>query len=123
MARSWSDLDQYGATRLRPKRRKKAAEDRMRWHMTLDELCYAAHIDPTTFNIWSDEGLLGRSRDRRVTREVAQKTVLVSRLITAGLHRNAAACVAAGHKTGDTTPLTAELPGGVTVTVDRSDLP
>lgn len=91
--------------------------------MTVEELCYAAGIDVATFNEWSDTGIVGRNRDRRVTKTVAQKTIIVARLVAAGLHPHAACCVAAGHKTNDTSPLVAELPGGVTVTVERTDLP
>lgn len=91
--------------------------------MTVDELCYAAQIEVTTFNEWADTGVIGSARDRRVTRSIAQKTVLVARLVAAGLHPHAAGCVAAGHKTNDTSPLVAELPGGVTVTIERNDLP
>lgn len=99
------------------------AHKRTRWKMTAEELCYAAGIDVTTFNEWIDLGIVGRNRDRRVTREVAQKTVLVARLVTAGLGPYVAGCVVAGHKTNDDHPLEAELPGGVVVTVDRTDLP
>ncbi len=124
MTRSWSDLDVGATTRQRPKRRKKADVDtRVRWKMSIEELCYAAGIDSDTFTEWVHFGLVGKSRDLRVTREVAQKTVLVARLVGAGLYPTGAGCVAAGHKTGDTSPLVAELPGGVTVTVLRTDLP
>jgi hypothetical protein len=106
-------------------------QPRQRWRMTLDELCYAAQITPSTFNEWADQGLLGRrvaerpdaGRGRHITRETAQRTVLVARLVSAGIHPEAAGHVAAGHKVGDDDPLEAQLNNGVTVAIRRDDLP
>lgn len=103
----------------------------MRWRMTLDELCYAAKIDHKTFDAWADAGLLGRrvterpnqGRGRHITRDTAQRTVLVARMVAAGIHPDVAGCVAAGHKTGATDPLVAQLTGGTTFTISREDLP
>lgn len=99
--------------------------------MTLDELCYAARIDVKTFDAWADAGFLGKrlasrpdqGRGRHLTRETAQRTVLVARMVAAGIRPDIAGCVAAGHKTGDSTPLVADLPGDVHVTISREDLP
>lgn len=104
---------------------------RVRWRMTLDELCYAAKIDVKTFDSWADRGLLGKrlasrpdqGRGRHITRETAQKTVLVARMVASGVTPDVAGCVAAGHRTGDDTPLVANLPGGISVTISREDLP
>lgn len=128
-------LDRYVAPRGQPsyrrKRRSHVNEKRPRWRMTLDELCYVAKVNVKTFDTWADAGLLGKrlasrpdkGRGRHITRETAQRTVLVARLVAAGVHPDVAGCVAAGHKTGDNTPLVAALPGGVQVTVSREDLP
>lgn len=128
-------LDRYVPPAKLPKRRRKQViimvEPRRRWRMTLDELCYAARITPATFDRWADAGLLGKrlasrpdqGRGRHITRDTAQRTVLVARLVAAGVKPDAAGCIAAGHKTGDNTPLVADLPGGVQVTIPREDLP
>lgn len=128
-------LDRYTGPPQRTKKRRKQvsnlAEQRQRWRMTLDELCYAAKIDVNTFNSWADAGLLGKrlasrpdqGRGRHITRETAQRTVLVARMAAAGIRPDIAGCVAAGHKTGDTAPLVADLPGNVHVTISRDDLP
>jgi hypothetical protein len=105
---------------------------RQRWRMTLDELCYAAKITPVQFDQWASAGLLGSrlqslpaqgGRGRHIARDTAQRTVLVARLVAVGVHPEVAGCVAAGHKTGETGPLQATLPNGVTITVPRDDLP
>lgn len=128
-------LDELPTTtriRTKPRLRKIDMPDqRVRWRMTLDELCYAAKIPARTFDDWAAQGILGKrhalypdqGRGRHITRELAQKTVLVARLVAAGLHPLAAGHVAQGHKTNDTSPLTTELSGGIEVTIDRSDLP
>lgn len=128
-------LDHYTVPIERPKRRRKltpvTSPKRERWRMTLDELCYAAGINPYIFNVWAGEGLLGKrlvaypanGRGRHITRETAQRTVLVARMIAAGVTPTVAGCVAAGHKTGDSTPLVADLPGGIHITILREDLP
>lgn len=99
--------------------------------MTLDQLCLTAKIDAKTFDTWADQGILGnrlrerpaQGRGRHITRDTAQRTVLVARLVSAGVHPIAAGHIAAGHSVRDTTPLHAELGNGVTVSIDRSDLP
>lgn len=125
------DMTPHERRRLRRKTVIRMTEQRIRWRMTLDELCYAARITPRVFNDWADRGLLGRrvaerpdaGRGRHITRETAQRTVLVARLVAAGIHPEAAGHVAAGHKVGDTTTLDASLSNGVTVQVRRDDLP
>lgn len=117
--------------RIRRKTVIRMTKPRERWRMTFDELCYAARITPDTFDTWADQGLLGRrvaerpvnGRGRHITRETAQKTVLVARLVAAGIHPEAAGCVVAGHRVGDLTPLEASLNNGVTVQIRRDDLP
>ena len=106
-------------------------EPRERWRITFDQLCMEARIDAKTFDSWADQGILGKrlasrpvqGRGRHITRDVAQRTVLVARLVAAGLHPVAAGHIASAHNVRDKTPLTADLPNGVTVTIDRSDLP
>ena len=99
--------------------------------MTLDELCYVANIKADTFDQWANNGLLGKrlasrpdqGRGRHITRETAQRTVLVARLVASGVDPDVAGRVAEGHKTGATDPLVARLPGGITITIPREDLP
>jgi hypothetical protein len=106
-------------------------EPRTRWRITLDELCYAARIDPVVFDAWATSGYLGKrlatcpagGRARHITRETAQRTVLMARLVWAGLTPVAASHLVTTHHVGDEGPLVAELAGGVTVSVPRSDLP
>lgn len=131
----YSVMDELPTTtriRTKPKRgRDEMPEKRVRWRMTLDELCYVAGIEPNLLDEWADKGWLGkrcvvrpiRGRSRQITREMAQRTVLVARLVRAGLHPEAAGHVAQGHMVNDHEPLTAELPGGVIITITRSDLP
>jgi len=131
----YSFMDELPSTtriRTKPRRRKdEMPEKRVRWRMTLDELCYAAGIAPNIFDEWADHGWLGKrfasrpdqGRSRHITREMAQRTVLVARLVRAGLHPEAAGCVAQGHKVNDYEPLLAHMPGGVQITITRSDLP
>lgn len=126
------DLPSTTRIRTKPRRRKdEMPEKRVRWRMTLDELCYVAGITPDILDEWADKGWIGKrcvarpngGRGRHITREMAQRTVLVSRLVRAGLHPEAAGCVAQGHKVNDHEPLHADLPGGVQITITRSDLP
>jgi len=128
-------LDHYLAPIERIKRRRKpmtmTTPKRERWRMTLDELCYTSGISPNVFNEWADAGYLGKrlaaypanGRGRHITRETAQRTVLVARMVKAGVTPSVAGCVAAGHKTGDDSPLVADLPGGIHVEISREDLP
>lgn len=126
------DLPTTTRIRTKPRHRKEdVPEKRIRWRMTLDELCYVAGITTPIFDEWADKGWLGKrsiarpdqGRARHITRELAQRTVLVARLVRAGLHPEAAGCVAQGHMTNDREPLQADLPGGVHITISRSDLP
>ena len=132
-----TSLDEMPVTtriRTRPRRKKiEMLETKrpVRWRMTLDELCYAACISATQFHDWADQGILGKrltfrpngGRGSQITREVAQRTVLVARLVAAGVHPLAAGCIAQGHKVNDIAPLHAELTCGVTITILREDLP
>jgi hypothetical protein len=138
MGRPQEEIDWYldhpagpSTVRLRRKAVIRVAQPRQRWRITLDELCYTARISPTIFDIWATSGYLGsrltsvpdKGRGRHITRATAQRTVLVSRLVAAGMRPEVAGHVVAGHRVGDTAPLEAELPNGVTVTVARDDLP
>lgn len=110
---------------------RRVSESRQRWRITLDQLLMEAKITAKTFDEWADQGILGKrlverpaqGRGRHITRDTAQRTVLVARLVRAGIHPLAAGHIASSHNVRETTPLTAELPNGVTVTIDRSDLP
>ena len=114
----------------RPKRRRQVTE-RVRWRITLDQLLLEAKIDAKTFDAWADAGYLGsrlrerpnQGRGRHITRVTAQKTVLVARLVHAGISPMMAGHIASNHSLKDTTPLTIDTGHGVTVTIDRSDLP
>lgn len=131
----FDDMPTTSRIRTRPRVKKidmpVTVERRARWRMTLDELCYAAAISPGQFQQWADEGVLGKrlavrpngGRASHITRETAQRTVLVARLVAAGVHPLAAGHVAQGHKVNDSEPLHAELPCGVTITILREDLP
>lgn len=126
-------LDKYEPPpKQRRKTRSRMAEPRERWRITLGELCYAAKITPVVFQLWADSGYLGSrlrslpsqgGRGRHITRETAQRTVLLARLVTAGLTPEAASHVATAHAVGDDEPLRMALPGGVLVTIQRDDLP
>ena len=133
--RSWEKYTDAPTT-LRYRQRKRMGrmqmdEKRERWRITFDELCFLAGITHKTFDEWADQGVLGKrltsradqGRGRHITRETAQRTILVARLVAAGMHPVAAGCVVQGHRPRDTSPLLAELPGGVSISIDRSDLP
>jgi len=126
------EMPSVAKIRTRPKMKKVTVkEKRVRWRMTLDELCAAACVDARQFQLWADEGILGKriastpngGRGSHITREVAQRTVLVSRLVAAGVHPLAAGHIAQGHKVNDYHPLETALTCGVTITIDRTDLP
>ncbi len=130
-------LDELPTTsriRTRPREKKQemqVLERRSKWRMTLDELCAVACITPVQLHQWASEGILEKrlapkaraGRAPVITREAAQRTVLVSRLVAAGVHPLAAGHIAQGHKTNDFEPLQADLPCGVTITIQRKDLP
>lgn len=127
-------LDKYEppAKQRRKTRKRKMAEPRQRWRITLDELCYAASINPATFQAWADSGYLGArlrsipsqgGRGRHITRETAQRTVLMARLVRAGLSPEAASHLATSHTVGSDEPLEVRLSEYVTVTIPRNDLP
>lgn len=126
-------LDRYEPP---PKQRRKTvtrmAEPRERWRITLDELCYAAQITPVVFQAWAEAGYLGSrlrslpsqgGRGRHITRETAQRTVLMARLVQAGLTPEAASHVATTHQVGNDEPLRVSLTSQAAITVSRDDLP
>lgn len=130
-----SDLDELPSTTpVRPKARgKKKPKEVVRptqWSMTVQELCDISKISHLKFLEWVAEGVLGnvqigkvRSPHSTLTRAIAQRTILVTRLVAAGIHPIAAGHIASAHLTNDKTPLETELTGGVTVIIDRFDLP
>ncbi len=130
-------LDELPTTsriRTRPRVKKQempVIERRAKWRMSLEELCSVACITPVQLQQWANEGVIEKrlaptmraGRAPHITREAAQRTVLVSRLVAAGVHPLAAGHIAQGHKTNDFEPLQADLPCGVTITIQRKDLP
>jgi len=106
------------------------AKARVRWRMTLDELAYATKVSPITLEEWAQLGAYGprwkenrdRGKWRHITREVAQRAVVMSRLVRAGLTTITAADIARTHEVGDDMPLYAHQ-GEVTLIVKRNDLP
>ena len=106
---------------------------RQRWRMPLDQLAYLCKVDVYTLNTWASDGALGRkyidqrsgggSRWRHITREMAQRAVLMSRLTRAGVGAAAAARVAETHNVGEVTDLIVKIGTDVEVRVSREDLP
>lgn len=91
-------------------------ERRVRWRITLDELCHKAKATPQALDHWAEIGALGprwrenrdRGKWRHITREVAQRAVIMSHLLQAGIDKQVAAKLAATHERGDDTPLIAK---------------
>lgn len=107
-----------------------ADDGRIRWRMTLDELCYVTKASPNLVEQWAQLGAYGprwkekrdRGKYRHVTREMAQRCVIMSRLVQAGMKPEAAARIAVEHTLRDTDPLIARL-GPIQITINREDLP
>lgn len=103
---------------------------RVRWRMTLDELCYATKASAMLIEEWAQLGAYGprwrenrdRGKYRHVTREMAQRAVIMSRLVQAGMKPEAAARISVEHTVRITDPLIARI-GAVEITIKRDDLP
>lgn len=104
---------------------------RPRWRMTLDELCTRCNCYPNDLERLAHLGAFGdrwreprdRGKWRHISREVAQRAVLCSRLISAGLTEESASQVSRLHTLRTTSPLIVETPRGITLTINRDDLP
>lgn len=107
--------------------------DRIRWRMTLDELVHACGVRLPELEHWAEIGGLGdrwreprnQGKWRHITREAAQRAVLMSRMVKAGMTPEAAAVVArehAVHRGSEPAPMMARRPG-VTFLVSRDNLP
>lgn len=104
---------------------------RQRWRITLDELAYQCGVPASEVQRWADIGALGsryaEGRDqgfgRHITREAAQRAVLMARLTQSGVNVNRAARITVSHTVRETDPLTVDVGQGVKIIVDRSDLP
>jgi Fe2+ transport system protein FeoA len=125
------DLDcSYMEKRHRKKMTVTSDAGRVRWRMTLDELCYATKASAMLIEQWAQLGAYGprwrenrdRGKYRHVTREMAQRAVIMSRLVRAGMKEEAAAKIAVEHQVRTTEPLIARL-GEVHITIRRDDLP
>lgn len=105
-------------------------ERRVRWRMTYQELLYLTRTRPDMLEHWATLGALGprwkeprdRGKWRHVTRECAQRAVIMSRLVQAGVLPERAAEISANHTLKDETDLVVTT-GPVTVQVRRDDLP
>jgi len=98
--------------------------------MTFDELCYACKVRPPTIDRWAELGAFGprlkeprdRGWHRHVTRELAQRAVIMSRLVKLGLDEHVAAELAVMHQLGETDEITFPA-DNASITVRRDNLP
>lgn len=105
-------------------------ETRVRWRITLDELCYRCGVDARTMLAWASVGVLGaRYREaqnqgwaRHITRLAAQRAIIASRLIRAGLTVERAAELVGSHQVNEGSPLIVS-DGTTSISIDRRDLP
>lgn len=103
---------------------------RVRWRITLDELAHMCKVPAGDVSYWAELGALGprysEPRDqglgRHITREAAQRAVIMSRLIHAGVRAEEAAQISSLHNVKETGEL-AVTRNGVQIRIDRTDLP
>ena len=104
------------------------SDTKTRWRMTLDELAHCCGVSVHRIDDWAMLGAFGpRYRERQnsgwhrhITRELAQRAVIMARLISAGLRADIAAAAASQHQVGDESTLTVQNSGGVYVMVNRA---
>lgn len=107
-----------------------AADGRIRWRMTLDQLVYETKASANLIEEWAQLGAYGprwrenrdRGKYRHVTREMAQRCMIMARLVRAGMKPEAAARIAVEHTLRTTEPLIARI-GEVQIVINREDLP
>jgi myo-inositol catabolism protein IolC len=107
--------------------------ERVRWRMTLDELCHAARTTPQELERWRALGVFGdrwkEPRDRgvwrHITKLVAHRAVLMRTLLSVGLTVETAARIARTHEVKDRDlPLTVTATGiQIQVARDKLNLP
>lgn len=113
-------------------------QGRQRWRMSLDELCHVTNADVQTLERWSALGALGsRWRQRRdqgkwrhITREVARRAVIMSRLVAAGIAEEPASRMAMTYyysprsrEAEEEREIVHSAPGYVRVVIPLRDLP
>lgn len=105
-------------------------EKRERWRMTLDELAYACRATVKELDEWAKAGALGpewtepisHGRWRHITKPAAERAVLCSRMLRAGIPLTLAATFASAHQAGEHVPLVVEMSPNVVIAVDRTSL-
>lgn len=101
----------------------------VKWRMTLQELCYLTKATPPELDEWAELGALGprwkeprdRGRWRHISREAAQRAVIMRHLLDMGLQPRTAAAIASVHQRGDLSDLHATM-SGVEVRIKRSEI-
>ena len=96
----------------------------------MGELCLRCRCTARDLDRWAVIGAFGpRIMERRLTgwhhhidRVTAQRAVIMSRLMRAGLKEEAAVKIVETHERGDSGNITATM-DGVVITVSREDLP
>ena len=104
--------------------------ERIRWRYTLDQLCHSARTTPATLDHWASLGAFGprwqerreRGKWRHITRDVADRAVLMGRLTRSGISDELACRIVMTHKHGPTSDLVFS-DNDVHVTVSREGLP
>lgn len=98
--------------------------------MTLDELCYRVKCRPVDLERWAELGAFGprwkeprdRGKWRHITRDTAQRAVVMAHLVKIGLQEPDAARFASLHEKRDATkPLVISM-DGVEIIVRREEL-
>lgn len=105
--------------------------DRVRWRITLDQLLHATGVTGAELDRWRRAGYLGarvaegadQGFGRHITREVAQRAVLMARCVDAGITEEVAARLVADHVPRDNQPIVAKMSDTVTIKVSKEGLP
>jgi methyl coenzyme M reductase subunit C len=100
--------------------------------MTLDELCYSVRRTPVDLERWAELGALGdrmkeprdRGKWRHITKDTAGRTIIMDRLVQAGLDEERAASIARTYVRRDHWPSDKirTTVRGVQVVVDLAEL-
>lgn len=102
-----------------------------KWRMTLDELCHLVDVNAHQLDRWASLGAFGpRWRERRdqgkwrhISKETAQRAVIMAALTRSGFQPIVAAALSAQHRRGAKSDLVFKFSDNVSVTIKREDLP
>jgi hypothetical protein len=107
------------------------SDGRVRWRINTDELCHAASCSSYDMMKWARAGYIDpRAAEPRngglakhITREFAQRLVLFTRCLDAGIDEWTASSLIRTHKVGDYEPIIAKVTEHVTIKISKDGLP